>query len=162
MPVNVLLMIILTILILMQPEFFRFGQLGNLTFVHLLAIVITGFFAVTALVTRYVRPRAKIHESAYVKLKWLFRIVSLLALVLFILTESVPIFIGLIASIGLLEMLSVYHAKTIFTDIYKQSFADLLICIGTIMICPAVSGVGVLYLASVSGKAKVSEFLGLL
>lgn len=161
-PVGVLLFLLMSVVVLMQPEFFRFGQLGNLTIVHLLAIVITGFFGISALTTKYVHARARIHHSAYIKLKWLFRIASLLALVLFISTESVPVFLGLVAAIGCLETLSIYHSKNIHENIYKQSFAWLVICVGVIIICPALSGVGVLYFASLARKAKASEFLALL
>lgn len=161
-PLNVLILTLFVVLVLMQPEFFRFGQLGNLTVVHLLSIVMPGFFAITTLTTKYTKARDRIHQSAYIKLKWLFRIMSLLALVLFVLTESVPIFIGLIAIVGLLEMLSIYHSQSVVDGITKQSFANLLIWVGIIIICPALSGIGVLYLASVSKKAKVSDFTALL
>ena len=161
-PVNTFWVAMMAVLVLMQPEFFRFGQLGNLTVAHLVSIIITGFFAITALVAKYVRSHNRIHKSAYVKLKWLCRIVSLLAFVLFILTESVPVFIGFVIAVGLSEALSIYHSKNIPENMYKQAFAALLICVGTIIICPALSGVGVLYLANVSEKSKFSDIFGLL
>ncbi|MBO7644920.1 MAG: hypothetical protein J6S57_01285 [Alphaproteobacteria bacterium] len=161
-PLNVFICIMMAILVLMQPEFFRFGQLGNLTVVHLLAIVITGLCAITALTTKYIRARGRIHHSAYIKLKWLFRIMSLLAFVLFMSTESVPIFIGFLMATWSLEMLSIYHSEDISENVSKQSFANLLICVGILIICPAVSGIGVLYLASLSKKISFKEFLALL
>lgn len=161
-PTSVFLMTLMSVLVLMQPEFFRFGQLGNLTVVHLLAIVATGMTAITALTTRYIHARSRIYHSAYVKLKWLFRIASILALVLFVLTESVPVFLGLIGAVGALEALSIYHSKNISESMYKQSVACLLICVGTIIICPALAGVGVFYLATISKRAKFAEFMALL
>ena len=51
---------VVTTLILMQPEYFRFGQLGNLTAFHLLSIIFIGWSAVTALVTRFVHQRGRL------------------------------------------------------------------------------------------------------
>ena len=161
-PSSVAVFLTTIVLILMQPEFFRFGQLGNLTVVHLLSIVITGFCAVTALTARYVRACNRIHQSAYIKLKWLFRIFSLLALVLFILTESVPVFMGLLCAICSSEILSIYHSKNTFENISKQSLAYFLICVGIVMICPAVSGLGALYLSALPDRAKIADVLALL
>ncbi len=161
-PVFALMLDLVLILVLMQPEFFRFGQLGNLTIVHLLAMVISGFFAIGVFTNKYINARARIHHSAYIKLKWLFRIMLLLAFVLFVSTESVPVFIGLTLSMGLLQALTIYHSKSMNPEITKQSFAVLLICVGTILICPVVSALGILYLATIKNKAKVAEFLRLL
>lgn len=152
----------MTTLVLMQPEFFRFGQLGNLTFIHLLALLITGFFAVTVLVIKYTNARAKIHESAYIKLKWLCRILGVLALVLFGLTESVPVFAGLLAVVAASEMLTIYHSKTKSDIISKQSWALLLMCFGVIVICPVISCLGILYLSKLSENLKSKDFYDLL
>lgn len=152
-----------SILMLMQPEYFRFGQLGNLTIIHLCGILITGFFAITALVTRYVHPRARIYNSAYVKLKWLMRILGLLVLVLFGLTESVPVFLGLIAVVGLMEILSVWHAKELpDNDIWKKSLAMTLICFGTISVLPIITCFGILYLVNSGKKISFGDFKFLL
>ena len=151
-----------TILILMQPEYFRFGQLGNLTFIHLAAILLTGFFAITSLVTRYTNARSKIYESAYIKLKWLFRIVSFLALVLFVSTESVPVFVGLLTSLSLLEMLTIYHGQTKLEKVSKKSWALLLVCFGIITICPVITSLGLIYLIEETNDLKCSDFTHLL
>ncbi|MBR0212487.1 MAG: hypothetical protein IJQ55_02665, partial [Alphaproteobacteria bacterium] len=94
----------MSILILMQPEFFRFGQLGNLTLIHVGAILLCGFFGITAVVARYTNSCGKIYQSAYVKLKWLFRILSIFAFVLLVSTESVPVFVGLLGALAINEM----------------------------------------------------------
>ena len=49
---------------------------------------------VASIVLRNVKPQNKIYHSAYVKLKWLMRCLVVLAGVLFVMTESVPVFIG--------------------------------------------------------------------
>lgn len=150
------------ILILMQPEYFRFGQLGNLTLIHLAAVLLTGFFAITALVTRYTNARSKIYDSAYIKLKWLFRIVSILGLVLFVSTESVPVFIGLLISLTLLEMLTIYHGSNKFENTSKKSWALLLVFFGLISVCPVITAMGLIYLITETDNLKLSDVKGLL
>ena len=152
----------MTILILMQPEFFRFGQLGNLTIIHLAMLLLTGFFATTALVTKYTNSRSKIYESAYIKLKWFFRIISILALVLFVLTESVPVFIGLLGAISISSMLTIYHAKRISDAVSKYSWALMLVCFGVLIICPVITCLGILYITNLGANIKLKDFTGLL
>ena len=151
-----------TILLLMQPEYFRFGQLGNLTFVHLFALLLTGFFCVTAFATRYTKAREKIHKSAYIKLKWLFRIISILALILFVLTESVPVFAGLMIVCLLSEMMTIYHSKHLPEYMFKQAWALLMICFGIIIICPLISMLGIIYLVCSVQRIDFKDFLKLL
>ena len=153
---------LMTVLILMQPEYFRFGQLGNLTMIHLIGVMLTGFFAVTTLIAKYGNARSKIRNSAFVKLRWLLRIVALLALILFVSTESVPVFIGLLGSVGLLEVLSVYHSSKLSGVLFKQSLAMLMICFGVITICPVISAIGIIYLTFISDKIRAKDFVRLL
>ena len=153
---------ITTVLLLMQPEYFRFGQLGDLTFIHLLALLLTGFFCITAFASKYTNAREKIYKSAYVKLKWLFRIMSALALILFVLTESVPVFVGLMGVCMLSEMLTIYHSKEISGHIFKQSWAMLLISFGIITICPLISMLGIIYLLYTAPKINFKDFIKLL
>ena len=151
-----------TVLILMQPEYFRFGQLGNLTLVHIISLLFVGFSAITALVTKYTNARSRIYASAYIKLKWLFRILSLLALVLFVSTESVPVFIGILVVTALSEMLTIYHSTGNFQNVSKKSFALLLISFGVLIICPVITSLGILYLTEYTDKWKTTDFTGLL
>lgn len=159
---TVLIFAMMTTLILMQPEYFRFGQLGHLTLIHLIGIVSTGFFVITTLTTKYINARSKIHQSAFVKLKWLLRIIALLAVVLFVSTESVPVFIGLLVAVGLLEALSIYHGKKISDTMFKQSWAMMMICFGIIIICPVISALGIIYLTFNSNKVSARDFMRLL
>jgi len=148
--------------VLMQPEFFRFGQLGHLTLIHLIGLVLGGFFVVTTFVSKYVKARNKMRQSVFVKLKWLFRIVSILALILFISTESVPVFLGLLISLACLETLNIYHAKKIQDILYKQSWAVMMIVCGILIVCPVISALGIVYLSFLSNKVKLNDFTGLL
>jgi hypothetical protein len=159
---TVVIFAMMTTLILMQPEYFRFGQLGHLTLIHLIGIVSTGFFAITTLTTKYTNARSKIYQSAFIKLKWLLRIIALLAVVLFVSTESVPVFIGLLGAVGLLEALSIYHDKKFSDTMFKQSWAMMMICFGIIIICPVISALGIVYLTFIPNKVSVRDFMRLL
>ena len=160
--IPVVVFCMMTSLLLMQPEYFRFGQLGNLTFIHIIALLFTGFFCATAFATKYTKARSRIYNSAYIKLKWLFRIMALLALILFVLTESVPVFLGLMAACMLSEMLTIYHSKSIPEYLFKQSWALVLISFGIIIICPVISMLGIIYLSFISSKVNFKDFLKLL
>ena len=151
-----------TTLILMQPEYFRFGQLGNLTLVHLVAILFVGFCFVTALVAKYAKARSKIRKSAYIKLKWLFRIISLLALVLFISTESVPVFIGLMCAVSMLEILTIYHGSNDCESISNKAWALMLMGFGIITICPVITSLGLVYMMAETSDLKLADFTNLL
>ena len=152
----------MTTLILMQPEYFRFGQLGNLTITHLIILLLTGFFAITALVSKYAKARSKIRETAYIKLKWLVRIIASLALVLFALTESVPVFMGLLIMITISEILTIYHSKHQQTSISKYSWAMMIVCFGLIIICPVITCLGLFCVSQQSEKISLKDFLRLL
>ncbi len=153
---------VMSILVLMQPEYFRFGQLGNLTLIHILALLLCGFLGITSLVTKYTNARSRIHKSAYIKLKWLCRILMLLALILFVLTESVPVFVALIGFCGLSEMLSIYHGNQDFKGLSGQSWALLLISFGIMIICPIITVFGIIYLLYMSNKLDVKDYTKLL
>ncbi len=160
--VSTLVFGVMTALVLMQPEYFRFGQLGNLTIIHLAALFVTGFFAVTTIITKYINAKSKIYESAYVKLKWLFRIIAALAAVLFVSTESVPVFVGLLAATALVEALTIYHSNKSFAGLSKYSWALTLVCFGVLIMCPVISGLGILYFVQLNKKIKAKDFLDLL
>lgn len=151
-----------TTLILMQPEFFRFGQLGALSFIHLFALLAVGgaFSAMVAL--SVVRPRGRINYSAYVKLKWMMRFVSALAIILFVLTESVPVFLGVVALLFVLFAMSVWHAETVSGGLWRRFFAIMLGMFGLITTLPAISALGVMVWAAADsrqGRFSESKFL---
>lgn len=142
---TVLILSMVVIAMLMQPEFFRFGQLGNLTVFHLLALLMFGGCAVGALVLNNVNPRAKIRNSAYVKLKWLARCLSLLGCALFLLTEAVPVYIGVMAMVGAMMALSVWHADRISGALVHKMYAGMLFVFGVITVMPVISALGIIY-----------------
>lgn len=144
-PGVVLIVLMTTTAILMQPEFFRFGQLGNLTIVHLLAVLLLGVCAAIVIAVRNVKACGKVRRSAYVKLKWLGRVVCLLGAALFVLTEAVPVLLGTLVAICALTALSVWHVKQLNVAIADKMFAVMLGVFGLITVMPVISALGVLY-----------------
>lgn len=128
-----------TVMILMQPEFFRFGQLGNLTILHLLGIFCIGVPVVGSVVLRNVKPQNKIYHSAYVKLKWLMRCLVGMAGCLFVMTESVPIFIGTCGLFAMLFWLKVIHAKSVPEHLADRLLMLAIFSFGLVTVMPVVS-----------------------
>ena len=143
----ILIVLVTTVAMLMQPEFFRFGQLGNLTVLHLLFVLAIGVCAMAVIALNNIKPHGKIHQSAFVKLKWMMRVVSLLMATLFVLTESVPLFLGVCVSALLMFTLSVWHAKNLPAKLMERTLAITLFLFGVITTMPTISAFGVLYFA---------------
>lgn len=147
-PIGGSVLIILTVVtaVLMQPEYFRFGQLGNLTVLHLIAILAVGMCAVLTFVLFNFVPRGRIYHSAYVKLKWLGRVVCALGVALFCLTEAVPVFLGTLIAFFVLVWLSVLHAKDFQTQILgHKMFAVTMMLFGVVLVMPVITCLGILY-----------------
>lgn len=158
----VLIMLVATVAMLMQPEFFRFGQLGNLTPVHLVFVLAIGVCAMAVIALNNVKPRGKIHRSAYIKLKWMLRVVSILMAALFVLTESVPLFLGMCGAMLLMFMMSVWHATSVSADLMERMLAVMIMMFGVITTMPVVSAIGVVYLAMLPRGGFLRDFCGLL
>lgn len=144
MPAAIAIMFITTTLILMQPEYFRFGQLGALTPMHLLGVGAIGIAAMAVLALRYINPRGRIHDSAYVKLKWLARFIAALAAVLFVMTESVPVFLGLMVAIFGLFAMSVWHTTSVPQGATARMLAITIMMFGIITTIPIITVLGIL------------------
>ena len=78
--------------ILLQPEFFRFGQMGRLTFAHLAVLAAIVAACAILIAFRNFRPAEFIKDNHYKYVKWFMRLSALLAFILFIMTEAVPAF----------------------------------------------------------------------
>lgn len=152
--VTSVIMLLVVSAILMQPEFFRFGQLGNLTYFHLLVIMLFAVALVGALCVKNVRARGKIRQSMYVKLKWLMRTFGLLAASFFVLTEALPVFFAMLLLFAMWFVLSVRHQDKISSDFGAQLFALALFLFGVITVMPVISVIGILGW----GKNSVSDF----
>lgn len=156
---TVLIVMMVAVAMLMQPEFFRFGQLGDLTPLHLISLMMLGVFAMAVVALYNVNPRGRIHRSAFIKLKWMVRFCVALAMVLFAMTESVPVFLGGLAAVLVLFAMSVWHAESVPEDLVWHMFAGMLVMFGVITTMPAITALGVVGWANVAdgnfwGKAK--------
>ena len=130
---------------LMQPEYFRFGQLGNLTWVHLLVVLLFGMTAAATVAVRNVNALGRIHDSAYIKLKWMVRFVVALGAALFIMTESVPVFLGVVVASFVLFALTVWHAKKVPSTLGEKLFALTITLFGVLISMPVITAIGIVY-----------------
>ena len=140
-----LVMLATTVAILMQPEFFRFGQLGALTPVHILFLIFMAMLVSATVALRNIKPVGFIHHSAFVKLKWLARFITVLCMALFILTESVPVFLGMTLMFFILFVMSIRHATSLPERIDEKLFAITLGVFGVITTLPVITAMGILY-----------------
>lgn len=141
-PGVVLIAMATMVAMLMQPEFFRFGQLGALSPFHLLFLLVGGGTAAATVALRNVNARGRVHRSAYIKLKWMTRFVVALGIVLFIMTESVPVFLGTVATFGVSFALSVWHASDVPAGLADAAFAVMLMVFGTMTVMPVITAMG--------------------
>lgn len=145
-PGVLLIIMATTTAMLMQPEFFRFGQLGNLTWVHLVFITIVGMCLAATIALRNIKPSNKIHDSAYVKLKWMARFVVMLAVAVFIMTESVPVFLMAELAGFVLFALSVWHSANQTDVLSNKLYALTILLFGIITTMPAICAIGIVLL----------------
>lgn len=160
---SVLIILTAVVAILMQPEYFRFGQLGDLTVMHLVALLITGIFAVMTFALFNCRPHGIVYNSAYIKLKWLGRVICLLGGALFLLTEAVPVFLGTLVAVFAMVWLSIAHAKDFETEMVgHKMFAVTLMLFGMIIVVPVITCLGILYwihIPNIMFKQKLKQLL---
>jgi len=140
-----LVMLATIVAVLMQPEFFRFGQLGALSPMHMLFLILMGAMGMITLAVRNVNARGRIKAGAYIKLKWLVRFLTVLSVAMFVMTESVPVFLGMMVMFFVLAAMSVWHAETKPTGIEHCAYAMSLGVFGVIMTMPAITALGILY-----------------
>lgn len=147
-PGTVFVMLGVTSAVLMQPEFFRFGQLGNLTPIHLIWILVCGCLFAAAMATGIVNSRGRIHQSAYVKLKWLMRFITALCIVLFVLTEAVPIFLAVVASAFAMFAMDVWHAKNLSPKLPYSCMAWAMVAFGVLTGTMTITAMGALWIGA--------------
>lgn len=159
-PVGGIVLIVLSVVIamLMQPEFFRFGQLGNLTVGHVLWMLVLGGMSMATIATLNINARGKIKRGIFIKLKWMCRVMCVLGAALFIITEALPIFLGMLAALFIMFAMSVWHEKQVDLVVGYKMFALVLVCFGVITVMPAISAMGILYWASLPKVDFWSKF----
>lgn len=152
-----------TTAILMQPEFFRFGQLGALTAFHLLFLVLIAATLAAVVALQNINSRGAIHTSAYIKLKWMFRFVAALCVVLFVMTESVPVFLGLMVVSFMSSALTIWHRDSVHAGLVEFLFATVLMLFGIITVVPVISALGLVAMQRVPDlRAAMRAVRGLL
>lgn len=147
-PATLLIGVASVVAILMQPEYFRFGQLGNLTWIHLLFVIIFGVLAAATMAVRHVNTAGRIHNSAYIKLKWMTRFIVALGIALFVMTESVPVFLGLCVATYVSFALTIWHAKKIPSAFDRHLFALSMMVFGIIATMPAIVALAIVYMTN--------------
>ena len=162
-PVLTVIMLLVSILMLMQAEFFRFGKLGDLTFVHCLGLILVGFLGMAVLVTRYTDVCSNISKSAYVKIKWLSRVIIMLLVACLVTTQqSIPFYIILIVFFGISQWLLIRFSENRPANFSGQLFGLLLIFFGLLTTCPLISALGIVYMIFCPGHIKFKDIFYLL
>ncbi len=123
----ILLMGLLLFGLVMQPEFFRFGQLGHLTIIHTLSLIFTLVTIIVSIMMRSVRPTGWLKKSHYKKLMWLMRAGIILALVLFLMTENALAFAVLGMGIFVQSFIVIRHRAPSDSNLLKNWSEDLWI-----------------------------------
>ncbi|MBQ0013382.1 MAG: hypothetical protein KBS86_02345 [Proteobacteria bacterium] len=145
-----IIMLTTIIAILMQPEFFRFGQLGNLSPIHLIMVTIFGLCIAAEAATHIIKPGNKIRQSAYIKLKWMTRVLTILGFAMFLITESVPTFI-ITSLIGYIMFgMSIKHATRIPANMEMLFFGFTVCAFGVLTTMPVITCLGILQIATIS------------
>lgn len=147
---------------LMQPEYFRFGQLGNLTWIHLLFVAGFGALAATTIAVRNINACGRIHDSAYIKLKWMIRFVIALGVALFIMTESVPVFLSVAVAVFISVALTIWHAKKVPNAMDEKMFALTMMLFGILITMPVITAIGIVYFVNMPRSDFLHEIRRLL
>ena len=124
---SIILMGALLFGLVMQPEFFRFGQLGHLTIIHIFFLIATMLTIVGSIMMRLVRPTSWLKKSYYKKLIWLMRSGIILALALFILTENALAFAVLAFCLFIQAFITIRHRAPTDVGMLKNWSEDLWI-----------------------------------
>ena len=159
-PMLTVVMLIVLVFMLMQAEFFRFGKLGDLTWLHLVWVVLIGFLAVSVLTTRYVKACGKKKCS---EIKALARMGSFLLVLLFAATQlSVPVFIFLMIFMGISAAITIRFSANKPSNFSGFLFGLLLFSFGILIICPLVSALGIVYMLYTPAHIKPKDIFSLL
>ena len=145
-PGTAAVMMILTAAVAMQPEFFRFGQLGRLSLAHLVALAAMMKLAALCYVLRNFNPSHFIKDNHYKYIKWFMRLCTLLAFILFVMTESVPVLLGFGLTVAIAAWFAVKHAErgTIVAPLAENIWAIMLVVFGVITEMQLIAIIGIL------------------
>ncbi|MCL2758332.1 MAG: hypothetical protein FWE64_03365 [Alphaproteobacteria bacterium] len=115
--------------LVMQPEFFRFGQLANLTLMHMIFLCLAMAASAVFFALHFVRPRGWFVKIFYTKM--FLRALTVLVLALLFITESAPIFGALFAMVFVITALSALHASEKNAEALKKIKGEMwLVALG--------------------------------
>jgi hypothetical protein len=159
-PINYMMtaILIMTVAIAMQPEFFRFGQLAKLGLAHLAPLALAVSLAAMIFVFRNFTPTGFIRDNHYKYIKWFMRLSSFLMLMLFVMTEAVPALIGLWAGVVVTAWFAVKHSDGPVFNLSGNLWALLLMVFGVITVMPLFTILGILCWKNNNIKAFWRQF----
>ena len=164
-PVNFISFILftLTVIISMQPEYFRFGQLGHLTIAHIFFLSLMAILYAMIFVFRNFKPTGFIKDNHYKYIKWFVRLSTLLAFILFVMTESVPMLLGFFVGVFVTVWFAVKHAR-IFNgmQLSQNLLALMMISFGIMTVMPIVTITGIFWWKEFGAKNMIKNLRGAL
>ena len=136
--VVILLAAAITAGVAMQPEFFRFGSMGSLTILHKIALLVTGGLIAMDLTLRVARPRGAMREPIYKKVRLVMRLLAILALLLFVFTESAIVLGGFCVIAAILFYMNVWHSprNTDWSEFQRGIFLAAIAMFGILISVP--------------------------
>ncbi|MDR1207158.1 MAG: hypothetical protein LBK26_01975 [Rickettsiales bacterium] len=159
-------MFLTTLAMTSQPEFLRFGQMGNLTVIHILFLSAAAVLFAVYFATRFVRPNGWPRDSWHRKFKLLGRLCIGLALILFAITESELLFIAAAAGLFAYFAEAVRHMpKTALgriRDVRRHVWYALLCLFGILTSMPLLVVLGIILHAADERKLPVDTLKALL
>ncbi len=160
--ITVMVMFLLTLAMATQPEFLRFGQLGQLTVVHLVFLTAAAVLFPMYFALRMVKPSGFLNNSWHRKFKLLGWLCGVLVFALYLMTESELIFVALALVSFVYFAESVRHLPMSSGDkiveLRNNVWSVLLVLFGVLGAVPLVAALGVLMYKPVP-KKTVMEFL---
>ncbi|MCL2339173.1 MAG: hypothetical protein FWC51_04455 [Proteobacteria bacterium] len=145
--VSAFLMGIVSYGLIMQPEFFRFGMMGNLTAIHLAFVAAIGGTLAAYMALHFVRPRGKFGNMFYKNGQIFLWLVIILLFAMMIITESALMFIAIAVASAASAYLYVRHTPDKDSDRLRTLANDFWIVslglFGILTMMPALTAAAV-------------------
>jgi len=158
------LMLLVSYGLIMQPEFFRFGQFANLTMVHMLCLVSVSVSVAIYMALHFIKPGGFLKKLSLNRVRMVMRAMAMLILVLLLVTESAFVFIIFFAMAFIYFALGVRHmsADALRNKLKQEMWLVSLFLFGVLATLPAVSVAAILLWRASSRKdfpKKMRELL---
>jgi len=113
--------------LIMQPEFFRFGQFANLTFVHILGLLIVASLIALFFALYFFRPRGYFKKLHFERVQILTIAALSLVTVVLLITESALLFLAFAGVIFGYSVIAIAHFKKSKADELQKLKTDVWI-----------------------------------